>query len=162
MNWDLVGALAELLAAVAVLASLIYLGRQLKEANNNAKFSTISQITDRTTALMTTRTDPGVAAIMARLREPGFEAESIEQEERVNALGHIYFNLWMNAEIAYYHGQLEKMMFEAYIADMRSVLERYPALVPYLDGIFHSVNATQTRCYKVLQEAVGNRTYTPS
>ena len=42
MNWDAISAIAELLGAVAVLATLVYLAFQIKQANTNIP-ATVSQ-----------------------------------------------------------------------------------------------------------------------
>ena len=36
MNWEAIGTIAEVVGAIAVVASLIYLARQIREANQNA------------------------------------------------------------------------------------------------------------------------------
>ncbi|MCR9277845.1 MAG: hypothetical protein NXH85_07695 [Pseudomonadaceae bacterium] len=40
MNWDALGAIAELLGAIAVIASLLYLGRQIQVSNRQSKAQT--------------------------------------------------------------------------------------------------------------------------
>lgn len=43
MNWDALGAIGEVVGAVAVLATLIYLARQVREGNTYARSSTIQE-----------------------------------------------------------------------------------------------------------------------
>lgn len=44
MNWEIIGALSEFAGALAVLASLVYVGRQLKESSIQTRVNTSSSI----------------------------------------------------------------------------------------------------------------------
>lgn len=46
MNWDAIGAIAELLAAIGVIVSLIFVGLQVKKSNAEARLATIQATTD--------------------------------------------------------------------------------------------------------------------
>ena len=46
MNWDALGAIAELLGAIAVLATLLYLARQIKESSKAQTLSTYNSFID--------------------------------------------------------------------------------------------------------------------
>jgi hypothetical protein len=43
-SWDVVGALAEMLGAIAVLVTLIYLATQIKQTNDISRFNTMKEI----------------------------------------------------------------------------------------------------------------------
>ena len=47
MNWDALGAIAELLAAVGVIASLVYLAKQIGANTENVAQNTKALISDR-------------------------------------------------------------------------------------------------------------------
>ena len=47
MNWDALGASAEMLGVVGVIASLVYLGRQMHESSKATQAATVDQITGR-------------------------------------------------------------------------------------------------------------------
>lgn len=49
VNWEMVGALAEAVGATAVVVSLLYLGRQLREGTVQSKASAYSSVMGRTT-----------------------------------------------------------------------------------------------------------------
>ena len=49
MNWDAVGALAEVLGATAVLATLIYLSIQIRESSKSSKAQTFHSLIDSMT-----------------------------------------------------------------------------------------------------------------
>lgn len=46
MNWDAIGAIAELLAAIGVIISLIFVGQQLRKGNAEARAATMQATTD--------------------------------------------------------------------------------------------------------------------
>ena len=46
MNWDALGAIAELLGAIAVLATLLYLARQIRESSKAQTLSTYNSFID--------------------------------------------------------------------------------------------------------------------
>ena len=43
-SWDVVGTLAEVLGAIAVLVTLIYLATQIKQTNDISRFNTMREI----------------------------------------------------------------------------------------------------------------------
>ena len=51
MNWDAIGALGEILGALAVLITLVYLGRQIKQNTQEVRSSNYHGITDSFNAL---------------------------------------------------------------------------------------------------------------
>lgn len=54
MNWDAVGAIAELLAAVGVIISLIFVGFQVRKSNAEARAATMQATTDTEVAMVAT------------------------------------------------------------------------------------------------------------
>ena len=46
MNWDAIGAIAELLAAIGVIISLIFVGLQVRKSNEEARTATMQATTD--------------------------------------------------------------------------------------------------------------------
>jgi len=67
MNWDAIGAVAELLAAVAVIFSFIYLARQIRQSTRAQKRSNLREIAeDHTTTLRCTATDPELASLVLK------------------------------------------------------------------------------------------------
>ncbi len=47
MNWDAIGAVGEILGAVAVVVSLVYLSTQIRIQNRESKLSTINNLTEQ-------------------------------------------------------------------------------------------------------------------
>ena len=54
MNWDAIGATAELMAAVGVIISLVFVGLQVKKSNAEARLATIQATTDTESRMLST------------------------------------------------------------------------------------------------------------
>ena len=64
-SWDMVGALAEMLGAIALLITLVYLATQIKQTNDISKFATMKEIAgsfDILNKLIVT--DPSLRAVL--------------------------------------------------------------------------------------------------
>jgi len=46
MNWEAIGALGEIVGAIAVVASLVYLATQIRIQNRESKISSVHEITE--------------------------------------------------------------------------------------------------------------------
>lgn len=82
MNWDVVAALAELVGAAAVVVSLLYLARQMREATTQAKVSNmhniLSYFADVTGPIVT---DPNVTDVYHRATAGGLGA--LDDDDRI-------------------------------------------------------------------------------
>ena len=58
MNWEAIGSIGEVLGAVAVLVTLLYLAAQIKQTNKMARFDTTREIIAQFNP--TTRLTPGM------------------------------------------------------------------------------------------------------
>ena len=86
MDWEAVGAIAELLAAIGVIGSLVYLAKQIKANSDNVTQNTRALISDRDVSsneailgLYSSQIEnPDLAALVWK----GHLAEALSQEER--------------------------------------------------------------------------------
>ena len=108
MNWDAVGALSELVGAVAVVATLIYLSKQIRQntlTNQNAALQTISSQYADWLARIIDSDD------VARIYRIGLsEAEKLNDEERIR-FGMLLTHL-CRASDAQYHQYLSNALPE--------------------------------------------------
>ena len=76
MNWDAIGAIGEIVAAIAVVATLFYLARQIQQNNrmSRAEMTKDLMLASRSAILETTSNDK-LAAIWAEIRD--FENEDV-------------------------------------------------------------------------------------
>ena len=90
MNWDVASALAEIVAAVGVIVSLIYVGRQLRQSNLTTRSATRQELNSSiNTWAMSIASSPTLAEAMAKVNSQDLvrdEASDIEKIEIAFAL----------------------------------------------------------------------------
>lgn len=114
MNWSAVGALSELIGAVAVFVSLIYLAIQVRQNTNAMRAETAREVVASIRAINTTvASDPELFRIFSTMTEnPG----KLSSEERGRAT-HLLFNHFRAIEDAhqqYTKGILEEEIWEGW------------------------------------------------
>ena len=93
MNWDAIGAIGELIGAVAVVVTLLYVARQIHQANAQtqaqARYSFIEAYGEMNASISNNK---AVASIFRR----GFAGEELDQDERMQffALTGQFLNTW--------------------------------------------------------------------
>lgn len=80
MNWDALGAMGELLAALGVIVSFVYLARQVRQNTNVQRRANVADIaTDLAATLRTISTDPEMSALALRALS---DLDSLDGAER--------------------------------------------------------------------------------
>jgi hypothetical protein len=120
LNWEAVGAIAELLGALGVIGSLFYLASQIRQNTKSSRAATFQAVVSdaqRINALVIEKTE------IARLRRVGLaEPEQLDPDDRIrfDRLMSTYFrfqdNLWEQRR----NGTLDENQWEGY----REVLRR--------------------------------------
>ena len=93
MNWDALGAIGELVGAVAVVITLVYVGRQIHQANvqtqTRARYSFIEAYGEMNTSISNSKE---LASIFRR----GFAGEELDEDENIQffALLGQFLNTW--------------------------------------------------------------------
>jgi hypothetical protein len=120
MNWTLVGAVAELLGAIAVVISLVYLSRQVNQnthAVRTANASTVQSNFQQLARMLYTDREMGgiVLSVMAG-------DDDLSPEDRLAAYAY-FFDFLKTAELAYYqylNGDLDPPLWEASLVFYRA------------------------------------------
>jgi hypothetical protein len=135
MNWDAIGAIAESLGAIGVIASLVYLATQIRHSREQMDQNTralraaaYQQIHEHQGHTFTTLPHPDMDVARRGLED--FHQLSVEDAWR--------FNLWalhnvMNLESAHYQyrkGMLEESRWRVYSSNLRSFF-RAPGVVAW-------------------------------
>ena len=82
VNWDMIGALAEAVGAAAVVVSLLYLGRQMRDGTAQAKAEAYSAVMGRSVDWMSDLArDPDASAVY--LKGLGAGLAGLTEEERI-------------------------------------------------------------------------------
>ena len=93
MNWEAIGAVAEILGAVAVVASLVYLGRQIHQSNAQSQADARYSFLDAYGQLnLTVAEDRDLASVFRR----GLQGLDLDEDEAIQyfALMGQFLNTW--------------------------------------------------------------------
>jgi hypothetical protein len=116
MNWDALGSVAELVAAVAVIVSLLYVAAQVRHGIATAKATAYQEVyRDLRETLMGVANDP----IPKLFRGERLNQEELERLPKILLLRmRAYENWW----VQHREGILGDDIFEAYISHMTNTL----------------------------------------
>ena len=113
MNWDAVGAIAEFLGALGVIASLIYVGMQIRENSRVVQASTSQAVADSAQArLLAVAQSLSLASTLAKLDTPS--AVSSAEQVQVNYLRTASFKGFENQFFQYRQGLLRGDTWNGY------------------------------------------------
>ncbi len=100
MNWDAIGAIGEILGAIAVLVTLVYLARQIHLNTNEIRASRVEgTLRDQSTYNRMLAEDPDLARIYWIAVD---DVEKLSEDDKRRWL-HLCSVMLRNSEIAYYH-----------------------------------------------------------
>ncbi len=122
--------LTELVGVIAIIASLLFLAYEIRQSNQIAR-STISYELGNNYSEINeiVWTDPDVAALHVRVRDPEYVPTEIE-EEMLLAEARRYMNVWGAIENAYRNGHQTREQLDVMLDDVEVVLTRLPAARP--------------------------------
>jgi hypothetical protein len=107
LNWDFVGALAELVGAAAVVVSLLYLARQMREATTQAKVSNMHNLLSYFAGVTgPIVSDPDVADVYQRATAGGLRALDDDDRIRFIYLAVLIVRGFEDAYVTNAHGAL--------------------------------------------------------
>ena len=128
MNWDAIGAIGEILGALVVLITLIYLATQIRQSNrigvtaSEAEFRMMAQAVNRS-ILELPEGDPFLDKLLEK--DPDYTpAQRVKAIQFARSLG----NLWAFADSSYRNQLIDELAHQASIDDIRVVFDEYPGL----------------------------------
>ena len=149
MNWEALGAIAELIGGLGVIATLAYHAIQIRQNTRSVRASTYQNIL--LTSIETRRTiaqDEGLAQMMVATRRPLGELARF----RIRNVAIAILRTFENAHYQYTRGMIEEMLWEPWIANIEhfcrgcGVRELWPELCPLLNREFRTyIEATLRR-----------------
>lgn len=132
MNWDAIGAAGEIIGALAVIGTLVYLARQISQSVDLARASQNRSLMESYEGYNDLiLANPIVAELLASL-EHGTSGLSPADNVRIRHLAYRMMNIWASAELSYVNGQLRADEFALYKNDMMSVVNQYPGIRPHI------------------------------
>ena len=132
MNWDALGAIGELVGAVAVVATLLYLSAQIRYSTRTAKSAVASDLMQKYNDFLTNvLANPEMNKLASNLTDPNFVPEPGAETDNAESFANLLCNLWFNAQIAYEQGQIDERDYAFYSLDVTAKLNKWPAVIPY-------------------------------
>ena len=130
MNWDAIGAIGEVVGALAVLITLIYLANQIRQSNrigvtaSEAQFRQMAQSVNRS-IMELPDDDPFLAQLL--IENPEYTpAQHVKARMFARTLG----NLWAFADSCYRNKLIDYPAYKASIDDVRICFDEYPGIKP--------------------------------
>lgn len=134
MNWEAIGAIGEIIGALAVVVTLGYLAVQTRH-NSKIAHSSIELELRRNFSSMNELllSDPVVSELAGNLTDPNFKIDE-SNKVAIEAFAIRQFHNWGSANIAYKNGMLSKESWRLlYINEVPRIIGKYPALMPVWD-----------------------------
>lgn len=149
MSWDALGAIGEILGAVAVFLTLLYLAIQIKQTNRMARFETTREIMGQFNACN------HLYATDATIREFLLKKDEllVEEAEQFYSYVDMYCNAWGTAQTAFDQGLVDKAIFDSVIKD---VAVAYRAGLP----VFHQEPTAPVICAERFRCSLGSHLHT--
>jgi hypothetical protein len=124
MNWDALGAIVEIIGAIAVLVTLFYLATQIRQSNATARFETTRELMAQFNDLNRLyATDSTVRQVL--LKEGDL---SREEQEQLYTYADMYCNAWATAQLAFNQGLLDAALYQSVVKDVHVALNRWPSM----------------------------------
>ncbi|NKC00321.1 MAG: hypothetical protein GKR90_17795 [Pseudomonadales bacterium] len=117
MNWEAIGAIGEIVGALAVVISLVYLALQIRTQNREAKLSSIHEITTAHRDVLSQLQNPNISDIWV---EATTDFENLEPSKQVRFVS-VAVNIYKVSEEAYYQaqsGRLESHIWQGMVAQL--------------------------------------------
>ena len=137
MNWEAIGAVGEILGALAVFISLLYLATQIRASTNQAKAVMVQNISrefgEIHNAIMS---NPQLAEVFARISDADnlTAAEKVQVHSLANRIALIY----VSAATAFENHQIPEDYYRSLLQDAQAIEEQYPRIARLIGEIMES------------------------
>ena len=103
MSWDAIGAIGEVVGAIAVVCTLIYLAIQIREADKTARFNAVQSNREQRIAMfLSERDSPFIPAIRMKIAagQPLTDEEDLRLARHTSAMWAITYSEWVQNDLA--------------------------------------------------------------
>ena len=148
MNWDAIGAIGEIVGAIAVFGSLLFLGLQIRSQNRESRFAAMHESSVAFRDSISQTVDPTIAEILVKATE---DFDSISDSEKLVVTGFVQrlMRVWEESFLQHQQGRLPIRIWDVMVSQyafllgspmfMRVWSERKsfydPAFQEYVDAI---------------------------
>ena len=153
MDWDAMGAIGEVVGAVAVIVTIGYLAAQVRIANRRSASDLQSKISDNSSEICDLiLNNPEVVQLLEKCKR---NSRDFTDEEIIRAefLSERIMNMWWTAEISYQNGSIDSAIYETMVEDGSRYMGTYPGLRDFCKGVLdHFSEAREYRIYDAVYE----------
>ena len=121
MNWDAIGAIGEIVGAIAVVVSLVYLATQIRGQNKESRLAAMHEIAVAYRESNIPFADPNLADILTRAHN---DTTQLTEAERVQLIVGVQgvFRVWEEAYYQHKAGRLDEHLWAAILREYLSYL----------------------------------------
>ena len=132
MNIQDLGSIGELVAALATIATLLYLSLQIRQTNRISRSVVVSELQQKYIDFYNVILgNDEFAELLARLTNPDYKAGSEAENQKLETLSMLLYSIWFSAQTSFDLGQFDEKTYKAYCEDVEARLEQWPAMKPY-------------------------------
>ena len=155
MNWEAVGALGEIVGALAVFASLVFLALQIRAQNRESRFAAMHETSVAFRDSISQSVDPEIARILTKAQN---DYDAISDSEKLVVTGFVQrlMRVWEESFHQHQLGRLSDSIWTvmvsqyAMLMDSPNVVRVWEARKAYYDPDFRKfVDTLQTTPYSV-------------
>ena len=155
MDWDAIGAIGEIVGAMAVFGSLIFLGLQIKSQNRESIFASMHEISEAFRDSISQSVDPAIAQILVKAGE---DYDSISDSEKLVVTGFVQrlMRVWEESFLQHQQGRLPDRIWNVMVSQYATLMDSpttarvWNARKAYYDPAFQDfVDSIQTTPYSV-------------
>ena len=130
INWEALGAIGEIGGVIVVIATLVYLARQIRQSNQIALASTEITVRDNLNAVNDIiYSETGVAELLIKASDSHADLSDVESL-KLNHLILRGLNQWLSIETAFDNRMVTPATHNMIYEDMRGFLAAHPAIRP--------------------------------
>ena len=126
MNWDVIGAIGEIVGALAVVVSLVYLAQQIRIQNQEARNAALHAVSVGYRDTLATIADGDIADIIHKAISDYDSLTGAEQLKLIAVVGRL-FRLWEETYWLHQAQRLEERMWRS----MLSQFQGYMSVTPF-------------------------------
>jgi hypothetical protein len=136
MDFDHFVGIAEIAAALGVVATLGYLAYQIGQTNRIAKAAVVGELMDKYIEFLTVLlANPEVSDLASKLTDPDFVPAPGEETHRVENFANLVCSIWFTTQVSYDQGQVDEREYAIYSSDVVARLNQWPAARPYFKRV---------------------------
>ena len=135
MNWEAIGSIGDIVSAIAVLITLIYLASQIRQSNQIARNEAELDIRNQVHQIHgNVLSSPETAAVLAKLRMNQKDLNPMENELAISFTKQV-IQLLTCAEEAYKNNLLSRYSYDIWLRNTEDTMNEYPGVVEHFNTV---------------------------